>query len=73
MSVSLRCVWSVMKEILPLQYAEKWYELIDTCTCRDNVGLLLSPLNEKVIDGKVKILLCNDIVDSVESLFPINW
>ena len=36
------------------------------------MGLLLSPLNEKVIDGKVKILLCNDIVDSVEFLFLIN-
>ena len=32
---------------------------------RDNVGVLLSPLEEKMTDGKMRILLCNDIVDSV--------
>lgn len=35
---------------------------------RDNVGLLVSPLKEKIIDGKIKVLLCNDIVDSVHLL-----
>ena len=34
-------------------------------SCRDNVGLLLAPLKEKIVEGKPKILLCNDIVDSV--------
>lgn len=34
-------------------------------THRDNVGLLVSPLQEKVVNGKIHILLCNDIVDSV--------
>ena len=32
---------------------------------RDNVGLLVAPLKEKIVEGKPKILLCNDIVDSV--------
>lgn len=27
--------------------------------------MLVTPLTEKVIDGKIKVLLCNDIVDSV--------
>ena len=34
-------------------------------TVRDNVGVLLTPLTEKLSNGKMKILLCNDIVDSV--------
>ena len=65
MSANLERVWSVMKRIAPLKLAESWLSKWNPITTRDNVGVLLSPLKEKVIDGKLKILLCNDIVDSV--------
>ena len=39
---------------------------------RDNVGLLVAPLKEKFVGGKPKILLCNDIVDSVRIYNFIN-
>ena len=39
----------------PEDFAQDW----------DNVGLLVSPLTEKIVDGKIKVLLCNDIVDTV--------
>ena len=39
---------------------------------RDNVGLLVAPLKEKIVEGKPKILLCNDIVDSVRIHYFLN-
>ena len=41
------------------------FELLSLNIARDNVGVLLTPLTEKLSNGKMKILLCNDIVDSV--------
>lgn len=29
------------------------------------MGVLVSPLVEKIVDGKITVLLCNDIVDTV--------
>ena len=65
MSANLERVWSVMKRLAPLKLAESWLLMTSRIIYRDNVGVLLSPLREKIIDGKLKILLFNDIVDSV--------
>lgn len=54
------------EKVFPTEICRKLVaNLLGISTSRDNVGLLLAPLKEKIVEGKPKILLCNDIVDSV--------
>lgn len=54
----------VLDKLVPIKLAEKWYLLHNFAFFRDNVGLLLDPIKE-LINPPYKLLLTNDITDSV--------